>query len=415
MDEKHEKSIKLNKSNPFIYYDNNNTLQHIKITCLKSKSIILISGSKPTNTLLIDKIGKYNISENMIVTIPNNNISQYGKISIIPNSNSIIEGKYYFNYGKNPYYSFHYQSSVFFSLTKDQIFTFNINKPFGNLGKRKIENDEDFYFQINTFSGNGILDYVIINEDFQNEIKENLNFDINIEKNFVYQISKCSSKESTISISNKKGKIIDKNITLKYDYELINNENQNNYLFNISTNESILFRFTELINKNYTLNLTQDLNLSISDNNIEFNPLLKENVEYSIIIVENDEIENLNDDCYINKLINNKLINEKNFEIIKFEDDGSKDKIKKDISKNITDNINYIINVLALQKNNSKMIISYNPINYIKNPNNSSDMWFYILIAILCLIVIIVIIIIVVRLKKYDEDSLIEHNNMEQI
>ena len=415
MDEKHEKSIKLNKSNPYIYYDNNNTLQHIKITCLKSKSIILISGSKPTNTLLIDKIGKYNISENMIVTIPNNNISQYGKISIIPNSNSIIEGKYYFNYGKNPYYSFHYQSSVFFSLTKDQIFTFNINKPFENLGKRKIENDEDFYFQINTFSGNGILDYVIINEDFQNEIKENLNFDINIEKNFVYQISKCSSKESTISISNKKGKIIDKNITLKYDYELINNENQNNYLFNISTNESILFRFTELINKNYSLNLTQDLNLSISENNIEFNPLLKENVEYSIIIVENDEIENLNDDCYINKLINNKLINEKNFEIIKFEDDGSKDKIKKDISKNITDNINYIINVLALQKNNSKMIISYNPINYIKNPNNSSDMWFYILIAILCLIVIIVIIIIVVRLKKYDEDSLIEHNNMEQI
>ena len=142
---------------------------------------------------------------------------------------------------------------------------------------------------------------------------------------------------------------------------------------------------------------------------------MKENVEYSIIIVENDEIENLNDDCYINKLINNKLINGKNFEIIKFEDDGSKDKIKKDISKNITDNINYIINVLALQKNNSKMIISYNPINYIKNPNNSSDMWFYILIAILCLIVIIVIIIIVVRLKKYDEDSLIEHNNMEQI
>ena len=415
MDEKHEKSIKLNKSNPYIYYDNNNTLQHIKITCLKSKSIILISGSKPTNTLLIDKIGKYNISENMIVTIPNNNISQYGKISIIPNSNSIIEGKYYFNYGKNPYYSFHYQSSIFFSLNKNQIFTFNINKPFENLGKRKIENDEDFYFQINTFSGNGILDYVIINEDFQNEIKENLNFDINIEKNFVYQISKCSSKESTISISNKKGKIIDKNITLKYDYELINNENQNNYLFNISTNESILFRFTELINKNYSLNLTQDLNLSISENNIEFNPLLKENVEYSIIIVENDEIENLNDDCYINKLINNKLINEKNFEIIKFEDDGSKDKIKKDISKNITDNINYIINVLALQKNNSKMIISYNPINYIKNPNNSSDMWFYILIAILCLIVIIVIIIIVVRLKKYDEDSLIEHNNMEQI
>ena len=415
MDEKHEKSIKLNKSNPYIYYDNNNTLQHIKITCLKSKSIILISGSKPTNTLLIDKIGKYNISENIIVTIPNNNISQYGKISIIPNSNSKIEGKYYFNYGKNPYYSFHYQSSIFFSLNKNQIFTFNINKPFENLGKRKIENDEDFYFQINTFSGNGILDYVIINEDFQNEIKENLNFDINIDKNFVYQISKCSSKKSTFSISNKKGKIIDKNITLKYDYELINNENQNNYLFNISTNESILFRFTELINKNYSLNLTQDLNLSISENNIEFNPLLKENVEYSIIIVENDEIENLNDDCYINKLINNKLINEKNFEIIKFEDDGSKDKIKKDISKNITDNINYIINVLALQKNNSKMIISYNPINYIKNPNNSSDMWFYILIAILCLIVIIVIIIIVVRLKKYDEDSLIEHNNMEQI
>ena len=139
---------------------------------------------------------------------------------------------------------------------------------------------------------------------------------------------------------------------------------------------------------------------------------MKENVEYSIIIVENDEIENLNDDCYIDKLINNKLITGKNFEIIKFEDDGSKDKIKKDISKNITDNINYIINVLALQKNNSKMIISYNPINHIKNPNNSSDMWFYILIAI---IVIIVIIIIVVRLKKYDEDSLIEHNNMEQI
>ena len=370
---------------------------------------------KPSNILLIDKNEKYNISENMIVTIPNNNISQYGKISIIPNSNSIIEGKYYFNYGKNPYYSFHYQSSIFFSLNKNQIFTFNINKPFENLGKRKIENDEDFYFQINTFSGNGILDYVIINEDFQNEIKENLNFDINIEKNFVYQISKCSSKESTISISNKKGKIIDKNITSKYDYELINNENQNNYLFNISNNESILFRFTELINKNYSLNLTQDLNLSISENNIEFNPLLKENVEYSIIIVENDEIENLNDDCYIDKLINNKLITGKNFEIIKFEDDGSKDKIKKDISKNITDNINYIINVLALQKNNSKMIISYNPINYIKNPNNSSDMWFYILIAILCLIVIIVIIIIVVRLKKYDEDSLIEHNNMEQI
>ena len=114
----------------------------------------------------------------------------------------------------------------------------------------------------------------------------------------------------------------------------------------------------------------------------------------------------------VDKLINNKLITGKNFEIIKFEEDGSKDKIKKDISKNRTENINYIINVLDLQKNNFKMIISYNPINYIKNPNNSSDMWFYILIAI---IVIIVIIIIVECLKKYDEDSLIEHNNMEQI
>ena len=81
----------------------------------------MISGSK-TNTLLIDKNGKYNISENMIVTIPNNNISQYGKISIIPNSNSIIEGKYYFNYGKNPYYSFHYQSSIFFSLKSNFYF-----------------------------------------------------------------------------------------------------------------------------------------------------------------------------------------------------------------------------------------------------------------------------------------------------
>ena len=120
LDEKYEKSLKLNKNNPYIYYDNNNTLQ-LKIICLKSKTIILISGSK-TNTLLIDKNGKYNISENMIVTIPNNNISQYGKISIIPNSNSIIEGKYYFNYGKNPYYSFHYQSSIFFSLKSNFYF-----------------------------------------------------------------------------------------------------------------------------------------------------------------------------------------------------------------------------------------------------------------------------------------------------
>ena len=414
-DSKNEKKYKLNKNNTYIYYDNNNTFQQVKITGLKSKSIILISGSKPTNTLLIDKTGKYNISENMMVIVPNNNITQYGKISIIPNSNSKIEGKYYFNYGKNPYYSFHYQSSVFFSLTKDQIFTFNINKPFGNLGKRKIESDEDFYFEINTFSGSGILDYVIINEDFQNEIKENSIFDINIDKNFVYQISKCSSKKSTFSISNKKGKIIDNNITSKYYYKLINNENQDNYLFNISTNISLLFRFTELSNKNYTLNITKDFNLSINDGNIEFNPLMKENVEYSIIIVENDEIENLNDDCYINKLINNKLLSTKNFEIIKFDDDGLNNKIKKYILNYMKDNINYIINVLALQKNNSKMIISYNPINYIKNINNSSNIWFYILIFLLCIILIIIIIIIVVRLKKYDEDLLIEHNTMEQI
>lgn len=46
IDEKYEKSLKLNKNNPYIYYDNNNTLQHLKIICLKSKSIILISGSK---------------------------------------------------------------------------------------------------------------------------------------------------------------------------------------------------------------------------------------------------------------------------------------------------------------------------------------------------------------------------------
>ena len=300
-------------------------------------------------------------------------------------------------------------------MTKDQIFTFNINKPFGNLGKRKIESDEDFYFEINTFSGSGILDYVIINEDFQNEIKENSIFDINIDKNFVYQISKCSSKKSTFSISNKKGKIIDNNITSKYYYKIINNENQDNYLFNISTNISLLFRFTELSNKNYTLNITKDFNLSINDGNIEFNPLMKENVEYSIIIVENDEIENLNDDCYINKLINNKLLSTKNFEIIKFDDDGLNNKIKKYILNYMKDNINYIINVLALQKNNSKMIISYNPINYIKNINNSSNIWFYILIFLLCIILIIIIIIIVVRLKKYDEDLLIEHNTMEQI
>ena len=416
IDNKTENTFKLNKNKSYIYYDNNNILQHLKITGLKSKSIILISGSKPKNTVLIDKNGKYNISENMIVIIPNNNnFSQYRTISIIPNSDSEIEGKYYFNYGKNPYYSFHFQSSVFFSSTNNQIFTFNINKPFENLGKRKIENDEDFYFQINTFSGNGILDYININEDLQNEIKDNSIFDININTNFVYQISKCSSKQSIISISDKTGKIIENNITSKYDYKLINNENQNNYLFNISTNESLLFRLTTLSNNNYTLNLTQDFNLSINDGNIEFSPLMKENVEYSIIIVENDEIENLNDDCYINKLINNKLLSEKKFEIIKFDDDGSNDTIIKDISNNKTDDINYIINVLAIQKNNSKMIISYNPIKYMKNPNNSSDKWFYILIGVLCLIVIIIIIIIVVRLKKHDEELLIDHNNMEKI
>ena len=231
--------------------------------------------------------------------------------------------------------------------------------------------------------------------------EKNLIISDTIEKKIKFQINQCNPSSS----DNSKFYFIYSAVTENKDFQYINENNKINKYFPYEAGDDFILSYSyidikdDFISKNkqwenerikYNDLIINNIKI-INQNevNINFNVNYKNSLTKYIIIItpeeNNNTFENLKNFCFLAELINNK---EKNFITQVIYDIGENDSIEidVDIKKYISENKNFVVNIISQELRYEKALNFYEPkIYYIGNIKR-----YILFIFVLCFILIFV-------------------------
>ena len=265
-----------------------------------------------------------------------------------------------------------------------------------------------FYFQdifeINYLNSKYIISNFNYNLNFikvNNIPEKNLIISDTIEKKIKFQINQCNPSSS----DNSKFYFIYSALTENKDFQYINENNKINKYFPYEAGDDFILSYSYIdIKDDFILKNKQWENERIKYNdliinnikiinqnevNINFNVNYKNSLTKYIIIItpeeNNNTFENLKNFCFLAELINNK---EKNFITEVIYDIGENDSIEidVDIKKYISENKNFVVNIISQELRYEKAFNFYEPkIYYVRNIKR-----YILFIFVLCFILIFV-------------------------
>ena len=311
----------------------------------------------------------------------------------------------YNNYGKKPFYDISFFDAEQYISKYNNNYNITIKNPYNDMGKRELSNDEYYYYYIfgNTIKIALLFTYEIVREirvypNFFEVLKPGINkfsIDIKNKKQFVYQINKCQSEKVEVILNETENKYRNfRYNTSKFIIESYLIDTQTEITLSINSLNETLFKYINFEKElQYTFNPTDNYNITIeisnSTNEIKLNYeafLKNEKTEYNVIISRKIDINEtlMNDECYLYYLIDHKKA-----KTFVFEDDGKNNNITKEIEYEFEYDDIYYINIFALQKENYKIMATYNNINfYHKKVEKFGFLFFFFLCLIIALLII---------------------------
>ena len=364
----------------------------------------------------------------------------------------------------NGYYELNKNNSIYKMDNKNV--TFILDNLYYDMGDIKLNSDNNFYYFLylqdaSLYTLYNISFRLYDSSDFfetRNNILlkgKNIFEKIVKKSNLLIYINTCNSKDTNITIETSDNNILfeKKNIEQSSQVLEVFNSLNDNYTLNfiIFNEDEILIKyfyfndFSNIKNNPQNLNDLNNRNLSIEIKTINYikNTLIinfnkfidtieEENIIYNIIIKNNSD--NMNNICYLNKIIEeyvmNISLNEINYnqtneyiEIFKNPNKSENNIIIKNININNLINGTYYLNILAKQNNKYQLIgiydtITFNiskPENKNNNDNNKDEtksyVWLIILIVIISMAIIIIVGFLIYRkIKKGTNNSITENS-----
>ena len=364
----------------------------------------------------------------------------------------------------NGYYELNKNNSIYKMDNKNV--TFILDNLYYDMGDIKLNSDNNFYYFLylqdaSLYTLYNISFRLYDSSDFfetRNNILlkgKNIFEKIVKKSNLLIYINTCNSKDTNITIETSDNNILFEKNNIEQSSQVLEvfNSLNDNYTLNfiIFNEDEILFKyfyfndFSNIKNNPQNLNDLNNRNLSIEIKTINYikNTLIinfnkfidtieEENIIYNIIIKNNSD--NMNNICYLNKIIEeyvmNISLNEINYnqtneyiEIFKDRNKSENNIIIKNININNLINGTYYLNILAKQNNKYQLIgiydtITFNiskPENKNNNDNNKDEtksyVWLIILIVIISVAIIIIVGFLIYRkIKKGTNNSITENS-----
>ena len=397
----------INKNNLNYYFTEEiQYFNYIQIISTKGNNILILRGGlNEDEGIIVDDTYSYKYKMKNVFVFPKNDktIKEVNIKTKLLNQEKILLFLYN-NYGKKPFYDISFFDAEKYISKYNNNYNITIKNPYNDLGKRELSNDEYYYHYIfgNTIKIALLFTYEIVREirvypNFFEVLKPGINnfsIDIKNKKQFVYQINKCQSENVDIILNETENKYRNfRYNTSKFIIESYLIDKQTEITLSINSLNETLFKYINFEKElQYTFNPTDNYNITIeisnSTNEIKLNYeafLKNEKTEYNVIISRKIDINEtlMNDECYLYNLIEHKKA-----KIIVFEDDGKNNNITKEIEYEFEYDDIYYINIFALQKENYKIMATYNNINFYHKKVEKFGFLFFLF---LCLIIALLI------------------------